>query len=148
MLRWILRLMKRIAAHREPIYIGGRSDPYMIRWHLLPRNPLANVYLHQFLRPDDDRAMHDHPWWSLSLMLDGACVEHDMNGCRAIHPGQIRLRSARYRHRIETVGSPCWTLFITGPRCREWGFWCPWGWRHWKEFTTGKHGEQIGKGCE
>lgn len=42
-----------------------------------------------------------------------------------------------------------WTLFVTGPVMRQWGFHCPdKGWRHWKEFTAeGKPGE-IGPGCD
>lgn len=29
---------------------------------------------------------------------------------------------------------PCWSLVVTGPPRRRWGFWCPKGWVHWKEF--------------
>ena len=51
-------------------------------------------------------------------------------------------------HRIELHKGECWTLFVTGPRVREWGFLCPQGWRHWREFTKpGAPGER-GKGCE
>jgi hypothetical protein len=33
-------------------------------------------------------------------------------------------------HRIELpVGSPTWTLFLTGPVVRKWGFHCINGWR-------------------
>ena len=38
--------------------IGGAEDPYLLRWYLIPRNPFVNVYLHKFLRSDDDRALH------------------------------------------------------------------------------------------
>ncbi|CAN0516096.1 unnamed protein product, partial [Scytosiphon promiscuus] len=30
---------------------------------------------------------------------------------------------------------PVWSLFITGPKYREWGFRTAGGWMHWKEFT-------------
>jgi hypothetical protein len=36
--------------------IGGRERPYMLRWYLIPRNRFCNIYLHHFLRSDDDRA--------------------------------------------------------------------------------------------
>ena len=51
-------------------------------------------------------------------------------------------------HRIEIRGGEqCWTLFITGPRIREWGFHCPQGWRHWRDYTKpGSYG-QVGRGC-
>ena len=29
----------------------------------------------------------------------------------------------------------------------EWGFHCPKGWVHWRDFTAGKDGEIVGKGC-
>lgn len=149
MLARLLKLLQRIASRRTPIHIGGRENPYMIRWHLLPRNPVFNVYLHEFRRSDDDRATHDHPWWSLSVILAGRYVEHDNAGWRLCTAGRVRLRSAKYAHRIDLIdGQPCWTLFITGPRMREWGFHCPWGWRHWREFTTGEHGERVGRGCD
>lgn len=149
MLLWIWKQLMRVARRRQPVFIGGKDDPYLIRWHILPRNRWCNLYVHLFLRSDDDRALHDHPWWSASLMLVGSYVEHDANGSRIVQAGQVRFRSARYAHRIELLdGDPCWTMFITGPRIREWGFWCPWGWRHWREFTEGPNGELVGKGCD
>mgnify|MGYP000066528385 CR=1 FL=1 len=51
-------------------------------------------------------------------------------------------------HRIELVAGPVWTLFLTGPFRREWGFHCPQGWRHWRDFTSGANGERVGKGCD
>lgn len=32
------------------------------------------------------------------------------------------------------VMKPAWTLCITGPITRRWGFWCPDGWKFWKDF--------------
>jgi hypothetical protein len=61
---------------REPdLYIGGKDDPYLLRWYLIPRNRFFNVYLHKIVRSDDDRALHDHPWWWLSVMLKGRYAE-------------------------------------------------------------------------
>ena len=137
--------------------IGGKDDPYMIRWFLIPRNRFFNVYLHRFCRADDDRALHDHPWFSFSILLRGSYVEHTIkNG--GIHKRKLysvakgffsrfRFRSAWFTHRIELAqydwnperGSWTeypWTLFITGPKIRAWGFHCPSGWKHWIDFTT------------
>lgn len=56
-------LRERVADRRPPDFIVGRDgEDYLRRWHLVPRNPLFNVYLHQFKSSDDDRAHHDHPW--------------------------------------------------------------------------------------
>jgi hypothetical protein len=55
---------------------GGERRPYLTRWHVLPRNKWFNIYLHRFLHGDDDRALHDHPWRSASLILEGRYTEH------------------------------------------------------------------------
>jgi hypothetical protein len=66
----------------------------------------------------------------------------------------IAFRRAEHRHRVvlkkDLYGSPipCWTLVITGPRVREWGFWCPRGFVHWKAFTKSKNSGEVGRGCE
>jgi hypothetical protein len=41
---------------------------------------------------------------------------------------------------------PAWTLFITGPRWREWGFHCPQGWIHHDHFSDPADPGNIGKG--
>lgn len=136
---------------REPDrFIGGRTDTYMERWFIVPRNPVCNVYLHRFLRSDDDRALHDHPWPNSSYLLDGCYIEH-MPGPTTIQrwPGEYVTRKATDSHRIELIdGKPVLSLFITGPKVREWGFHCPQGWRHWRDFTSGPNGETVGRGCE
>jgi hypothetical protein len=139
---------------RKPDFVIGTPDSdYLRRWYIIPRNVIFNIYLHQILRSDDDRALHDHPWWNVSIILSGSYVEHTIcaggvNHRREYTAGSIKLRSARYAHRIELIEWPAWSLFITGPRMREWGFHCPRGWRHWKEFTSTHNTGQIGKGCE
>jgi hypothetical protein len=153
----ILNLLRRRILRRSnfpPDFIIGSPDrPYLRRWFVIPRNNIFNIYLHQFLRSDDDRALHDHPWWNASILLNGRYVEHTIaaggiNRRVEYRAGDIKLRGARYAHRIELVDGQCWSLFITGPRLREWGFHCPFGWRHWKEFTAPHNSGEIGKGCE
>jgi len=134
---------------RPPDFIiGDPADPYLLRWWLIPRNRWFNVYLHHFLRSDDDRALHDHPWWNVSILLKGIYREHTPNGCAWRISPAIKFRWARSAHRIELTDGPCWTLFLTGPRIREWGFLCPHGWRHWREFTSPINKGEVGRGCE
>lgn len=130
--------------------IGDPQRPYMLRWFVIPRNSLLNVYLHKFLRDDDDRALHDHPWWFLSILLSGTYREVIPSGrTRWRRCFSVVLRRATYRHRVELRdGIPCWTLVITGPRIREWGFWCPRGFVHWKVFTRPQDKGQVGRGCD
>jgi hypothetical protein len=136
------------------VVIGGHDNPYMFRWHLIPRNPLFNIYLHQFMRSDDDRALHDHPWSNIGILLEGTYTEHriEQGGIhtRTIREaGDIVVRpSGRMAHRIELHAGRCVTLFITGPRYRSWGFHCPEaGWVHWRDFTAADDPGAIGRGC-
>lgn len=188
----------RIAARRPPDFVVGASSAggaYLERWYLTPwrawqsalrqkaqQTPTAarrlaawaggllpNLYLHHFLRDDDDRALHDHPSWAASLMLDGSYIEHTIasggiHARREYRTGALRWLRTRHTHRIElpTVNRwdaqarrpvrtslPCWTLFLMGPTVRAWGFHCPQkGWVPWQQFTAaGKPGE-IGPGCD
>ena len=147
-------LHRRVACARRPnVVIGGAEQPYLLRWYLIPRNRIFNVYLHCFLRSDDDRALHDHPWWNVSFLLDGEYVEHTISAgeisvrTRRV-AGDLKARFASAAHRIELTNGNCWTLFLTGPRLRTWGFHCPNGWADWRDFTNpGDGGATIGRGC-
>ena len=120
---------------------------YMHRWWVVPRNRFLNVYLHKVMRSDDDRALHDHPWACLSLILSGEYREVLPGGVVHRDEGSIIPRRAFAAHRLEVYpGRPVWTLFITGRKSREWGFHCPRGWIHWTKFTTAD-GVSTGKGC-
>jgi len=138
------------ARNREPSFvIGGSERPYLLRWWLLPRNNLFNVYVHLFLRSDDDRALHTHPWANLSILLKGGYREHTLRGARDMRAGDWRLRwTGSIAHRIELTHGPCWTLFITGPRYQEWGFLCPQGFVRWQDFTDARDSGQVGRGCD
>lgn len=147
-------ILKWAQSHKPDFVIGGQQDPYLLRWFLIPRNPVFNVYVHLFLRSDEDRALHDHPWANCSILLDGSYTEHEiLQG--GVHQktvktaGQWRFRrSGRMAHRIELHNGPCWTLFITGPRYRNWGFHCPdAGWVRWEDFTASGNKGITGKGC-
>ena len=62
--------------------VGGVKQPYLKRWYIIPRNTFFNIYLHQFLRDDDDRALHDHPSDNLSIILRGSYIEHLTRGAK------------------------------------------------------------------
>src|SRR5262245_55579519 len=80
----------RLEERRAPdVIIGREGDDYLRRWYVIPRNRIFNVYMHQFIRSDDDRALHDHPWWNLSFLLNGRYVEH------TISAGGINVRTPR-----------------------------------------------------
>lgn len=147
------RLVDRIILERAPdVVIGGEADPYLRRWFVIPRNRWFNIYLHQFLRSDDDRALHDHPWINCSLLLEGEYTEHTI-AAGGVHEkttrvlGDVVLRTAKHAHRIELHAGACLTLFLTGPNVRMWGFHCPNGWVPWRKFTSAS-GREVGRGCD
>lgn len=146
---FLARMLISANANREPdLIIGGPDNPYLRRWWLQKDPARSSVYLHQMLRDDDDRALHDHPWPNTSIILDGTIREVTPGGSRMLTPGSITHRKATDSHRLEIVDGPAWSLFITGKRCREWGFHCPQGWRHWREFVDTRDHGQIGRGCD
>jgi hypothetical protein len=145
----------RPAAAPHGFTIGGDDHPYLRRWFITPRGDGPAVYLHQFLRDDDDRALHDHPWASIGIILEGGYLEMTPAGVIERQAGDVIHREAHARHRVvlhrdaHGLPVPAWTLFLVGPRVRDWGFWCE-GERFvpWRDFTAGPNGELIGKGCD
>lgn len=102
---------------------------YMRRWYLW-RNELSTARIHDILRPDDDRHLHDHPFdWAFSLILEGGYTEE-----RLKTPGDVGTYTTHYRagdmnlikrgeyHRISSVLPDTRTLFITGKPTKGWGF--------------------------
>lgn len=162
-MKGLAELLIAAASKRPPDFvIGGDAKPYLKRWWLIPRNRFLNIYLHQFLRSDDDRALHDHPWIAnCSWLIDGAYIEWVPGGAtrnplrpvpRFLKAGDVKFRWGPAPHRVQLhmiAGRevPCWTLFVTGPRVREWFFHCPQGPVHWRDFTDKRDSGAIGKGC-
>ena len=145
-------IISRVSRRPPDFIVGGAEDPYLLRWFIIPRNRFFNIYLHQFLRDDDDRALHDHPWFWCSILLRDGYIEHTIKA-GGVHQRRIRwapsikLSSPWSAHRIEVGVIEAWTIFITGPRMREWGFHCPNGWVHWRDFTNPDDTGTVGRGC-
>jgi hypothetical protein len=122
--------------------------PYMLRWWRIRKNAFFNIYFHRVLRSDEDRALHDHPWWNFSIVLHGGYYEHTIAAggvhAKTFYPaGSVRFRpSGSFAHRLELERysdqhpapglrgqeKPVLTIFITGPTLRRWGFHHPEQW--------------------
>jgi len=121
---------------RKRIVLDRQSnEPYLERYYVFLRDRKRfpfNVFLHKFLKSDPDD-VHDHPWPYATLILKGGYWEYvpefndkgkkinEIKHWRG--PGHFRTCPANSFHRI--VLEPdvdCWTLFIPGPKRREWGF--------------------------
>lgn len=171
--KWLAKRCRAVTQKRGPDFIiGGIENPYLLRWHVVRWNKFMSIYIHIFVRSDTDEALHDHPWANMSWILDGRYIEwmpYDLKRwpeLRDLTPyirkaGDVVFRKASQPHRVElqhlpflqparSIEIPVLSLFVTGPRIREWGFHCPKGWRHWKDFTKfAQQGDssEIGKGC-
>lgn len=100
--------------------LGLPECPYVIRWRI--EFPFGSVRLHHWLAPDDDRAFHDHPWWFWTIVLKGGYIDKSPDGIDHLWAGSCRYRKAEHRHTV--IPDPeAWTLLVTGPPVRAWGFW-------------------------
>lgn len=144
------------AESREPDFIvGGKDNPYLKR-HYLFKSWLLGIYVHEFRRSDDDRAEHDHPWPFITHVLRDSYFEHSKGIMRVLLAGMTSWRGLNpwRQHRVQLVRQdydgpeqPCFTLFIRGPKLRNWGFHCPKGWVPWEKFVSKSDKGNIGKGC-
>ncbi len=157
---------ERYAARRAPDFaIGPEDAPQLQRWWLIPRNRWFNLYLHRFLRSDEGRALHDHMYVNLSWILGphgyyeitpvGRTPWYPTSGLASTiglwrPAGKLVARRPTTAHRVVLLSAePVYSLFVTGPAVREWGFWCPQGFRHWREFVSERPGGNgAGRGCE
>jgi hypothetical protein len=113
--------------------IGRPADPLLIRY-ILFRCRWFGIYLHHLMRSDHDRALHDHPWNFISILLTGEYKEHTAQGVTHHRRGSILIRPAMWLHRFE-LEHPMWTLVFVGSRLRRWGFMTPLGWCWWRTYN-------------
>jgi hypothetical protein len=132
-------------AKRTPYF---HLEGYMNRWWLLkPRKWLPiSARVHEIIRSDDDRALHDHPWSYVSIILRGGYWEHTPDGKRKYYgAGSILYRPYTSIHRLEIPeGTTATTLFIMGPYKQGWGFHTPEGKIPWREYI----GEEAAQEAE
>jgi hypothetical protein len=141
-----LKLLDRMGRKRI-VMDRGENEPYLERYYLFlkerERFPF-NVFLHKFLKSDPDD-VHDHPWPYATLILKGGYWEwipiFDSVGRKTGEiqhwrsPGHFRICSATSYHRIELDPNiTAWTLFMPGPKQREWGFLVKNNWVQWQEY--------------
>lgn len=109
----------RILRWNEPL--GKPECPYAYRWVI--NLGLFSIRLHKWIASDDRRAMHCHPYSFVTLVLWGGYYDHNEAGIDKLGVGSLRFRPATYKHFVEPWARPTWTLLLTGPFYRQWGFW-------------------------
>lgn len=137
------------------------GKPYLYRWYLVGGNTTeghkieiapANVMLHIQVQSDPERPFHDHPWDNTSVIVSGAYEERLQSlppyGATEIimrRKGDVIWRYATEAHRlILPVGVPyVMTIFSTGPKVRDWGFWYGDRWSHNKKHVEARDGLSV-----
>jgi hypothetical protein len=103
------------------------NEPYLERYYIFLKDRKwfpFNVFVHKFLKSDPDD-LHDHPWPYMTIILRGGYWEYTRDTVMPTWKGagQIRFGHSTDYHRIELEPDvECWTLFVPGPKIRDWGF--------------------------
>lgn len=163
-----------IMASRKPDMLIGQDEhgkPYLRRWWHIPphwwfnllgkarkiKNHIFCIYVHEGLHDDEDEAMHDHPGFSISIVLE-PYIEHTPKGIFYRKTGDIVFRTPWALHRLEmcrdSIGNvvPSKSIFIFIFKFWDWGFACPKGWLSWTKFVDtskydkGMSGREFGCG--
>jgi hypothetical protein len=138
------RACEAIAARRPRKIIWAESRPdtaaqsiLFYRYFLcqLPRWMGGHVvYLHEYMRSDPDRGMHDHPWNSaIALPLVRGYTEQRFCGFSDHGPRSKMIERKPFRpyrltgsdfHRVvmDDGAKPSWSIFAHGPWTKVWGF--------------------------
>ena len=142
----LLKLLDRLGRKRI-VMDRVENEPYLERYYLFlrERNRFPfNVFLHKFLKSDPDD-VHDHPWPYATVILKGGYWEwiphFDTVGRKTGEyqvwrgPGHFRISKANSFHRIELDPDiTAWTLFMPGPKQRDWGFLVKNKWIQWEQY--------------
>jgi hypothetical protein len=92
------------------------------------------IRIHTFHMGDDDAAVHDHPWWFITIPFRSytETVEnvHTVDGkltwtrnSRKVRAFLPHFRPSHHRHFVHEPGRPFCTIILTGRLRRNWGFW-------------------------
>lgn len=159
---WIATALIRFSQLRPFSEIRNQAGVlYMSRWWVFNPYPTSSqnrrrwnlpisIRVHHIVRPDDDRAMHDHPWNARTIILRGWYVEKRPSDLEkaglsdqtigvineAIEAGKYEvaeyftrrpgdtatLRVGEYHTITDVSEGGVYTLFISGKWRADWGF--------------------------
>ena len=142
----LLKLLDRLGRKRI-VMDRVENEPYLERYYLFLKDRKRfpfNIFLHKFLKSDPDD-VHDHPWPYATVILKGGYWEwiphFDTVGRKTGEyqvwrgPGHFRISKASSSHRIELDPDiTAWTLFMPGPKQRDWGFLVKNQWIQWEQY--------------
>lgn len=122
----------------KTVFDRAGSTPY------LTKVTLGRFELHLFHRGDADEDCHDHPcdFWTFPLVsYVEEYLDNGVRRTREVKAFRLHRRRAEFAHRIiGPVGNrrtQIATLVFNGKNRREWGFYTPEGWQHWRTYHDG-----------
>ena len=112
----------------EPL--GKTECPYLKRWVLIFFG--YSIRLHHWIRSDDKRFMHCHPWDFTTYVVKGKY--YDVSSAKTksgleyhlvdtVKAGERRHRKAEHKHYVDVPLEGAWTILFCGRPKRKWGFW-------------------------
>ena len=100
--------------------LGEEECPYVYRW--IFNFYFFSIRIHKWIRSDDKRFMHDHPWWFIAMVIRGSNT--DVSNTRELmKPFRPRYRSSSHKHYVDVPKSGCISILLTGKPMRKFRFW-------------------------
>lgn len=56
-------------------------------------------------------------------MVRGGYTDRNPDGDEVLRAPAVRFRRALHRHTVVPLPGGAWTILVTGPKSRVWGFW-------------------------
>jgi hypothetical protein len=144
---WLSKIVRSLFLVKE---IKSKMGEVHFRRYRLIQTKWFAVYIHQILRSDQDRDMHDHPWNFTSVILEGAYREassypplFDKVYVRDYYSGDVIEHKAEDAHKLTLVSDQVWTLVFVSGRERVWGYQTPSGWVPHDEYRKMKNSRAI-----
>lgn len=117
--RWMMTFDGKQSAQRIAFLWSDEWISGDKRWNRPPWWRPFNAFLHWWCPDHDGEEFHDHPRWSITILLKGQMIERTPWAERLLTPGAIVIRSRKAIHAFQVAPEyrgKTWTLFIVGRR--------------------------------
>ena len=107
--------------------LGKEECPYAYRWCFI--TPYFSIRVHRWLRSDDKRYMHDHPWSFTTIVLKGSYTDVSVENKDSdtliedkLKFLSIRKRTSSHIHYVRINKPNTYTLLFTSNIENKWAF--------------------------
>lgn len=103
---------------KEPL--GRLECPYLYRWTFIFCG--FSIRLHHWIRSDDKRFFHDHPFNFVSFVLKGHYTNVTPTGKTEVTQGSCWYANGNKVHYLDISKGGAWTLLFCSRPYKKWGF--------------------------